>query len=109
MGYYCRDLCPGDLRTDDGAQKRELHIVERWWWGGGVKHAERGEGRGTQPKWRTRDRVRMRRVVHVPVRHCGAVCQVVWVSNPALRVLDFTSFCLAETNRVGPPIFPVWG
>ena len=100
MGCYWRDLCPGGLRTDDGAQKRELYIAERGRGG--------GEGRGTQAKWRTRDIVRMRRVMHVPVRHCGAACQVVWVSNRALRILDFTSFCLAETNRVGPPIFPVW-
>ena len=30
--------------------------------GGEVKLEERGEGRKTQPKWRTRDVVRMRRV-----------------------------------------------
>ena len=98
MGCYWSDLCPGGLGTDDGAQKRELYIAERG----------QGGGAGTQAMWLTRDIVRMRRVVHVPGRHCGAVCQVVWVSNRALRILDFTLFCFAETNRVGPLIFPDW-
>ena len=73
-----------------------------------LRRGGRVGGAGTQAKWLTRDIVRMRRVVHFPDRHCCAVGQVVWVSNRALRILDFTLFCFAETNRVGPLIFPVW-
>ena len=37
-----------------------------------------------------------------------SVCKVVWVLSSADRILAFASFYLAETNKVGPPIFPVW-
>ena len=41
MGCYWRYLGPGGVRTDDGAQKRELPVEGRWR-GVGVIHAERG-------------------------------------------------------------------
>ena len=78
--------------------------------GGGRKrviHAERGEGRGNQPTWCTGDLVHMPRVERFPVSPCEAC--VTWsVLSSAARILAFTSFYLAKSNQVGPPIFPVW-
>ena len=37
-----------------------------------------------------------------------SVCNVICVSSSAARMIAFASFYLAETNQVGPPIFPVW-
>ena len=48
MGCYWRYLGPGGVRTDDGAQKRELPVEGRWR-GVGVIHAERGRGGESSP------------------------------------------------------------
>ena len=61
MGCYWRYLGPGGVRTDDGAQKRELPVEGRWR-GVGVIHAERGRGGETSPEWCTRNKARMPRV-----------------------------------------------
>lgn len=88
MGCYWRDVCPGGLRTDDGAQKRELYLEGMWRGGGGARGSHacgEGGGAGKPAKWRTRDIVRMPRVAHFYVDPCGAVCAV-WSGCRTVRI-----------------------
>ena len=80
MGRYWRYLGPGDVRTDDRAQKRELSFEGRW----------RGEGEGAEkPAQAAHEKYSAHAQGWVPSRRPLAcrVRNVVWVPSCSGRVL----------------------